>query len=69
MEHLKVNVIPLEGITKRVSMTKGTVDEKVKSLLDNNKIVFKKDTATPYEVICKFNDDNMDNVIIKRSKN
>lgn len=30
MEHLNVNVIPLEGITKRVSITKGVVDEKNK---------------------------------------
>lgn len=68
MEHLKVNVIPLEGVTKRVSITKGVVDEKTRSLLDSNRIVFKKDTATPYEVVCNLNG-MMDNVIIKRSKN
>ena len=34
MEHINVNVIPLEGITKRVSITKGVVDEKTRSLLD-----------------------------------
>lgn len=68
MEHLKVNVIPLEGVTKRVSITKGVVDEKTRSLLDSNRIVFKKDTATPYEVVCNLNG-TMDNVIIKRSKN
>jgi len=68
MEHFNVNVIPLEGTTKRVSITKGVVDEKTRSLLDRNKIVFKKDTATPYEAMCNLNG-TMDNVIIKRSKN
>lgn len=68
MEHLNVNVISLEGITKKVSITKGIVDEKTRSLLDRDKIIFKKDTTTPYEVMCNLNG-TMDNVIIKRSKN
>ncbi len=69
MEHLNVNVVQLGGTTKRVSMIKGTVDSRTKSLLDNdNRIVFKRDTATPYEVMCNLNG-MMDDVIIKRSKN
>lgn len=44
MEHLNVNVVQLGGTTKRVSMIKGTVDSRTKSLLDNdNRIVFKRE--------------------------